>query len=313
MRVFTVDVVRAPRLLAVVLILESLSIPVFALSELDEIEVLDPGVSVRLICTLENGSCLFGDPNDPLDFYNANAVGSETINFPAKASTLGPLGESYVFRSVFTGPLSCAPPGANTHRHEFLRVFTDGRVEPVFALSPTCVGDILTEFLVRPQLIMDAVNGRSQFSFRTIRDDCSNPQNCIELEVVHEVIEVSGLPSLLDIIPTFDPGNTATLSWVAPVKPEAMAASDGYDVYKGDIDAVSDLSLAVSLACDVPTGRDPVPGEFLSVTDTIPALAAGEARYYLIANRFAGQSRAGREFMGGVLRGRDASLLTSCP
>ena len=147
--------------------------------------------------------------------------------------------------------------------------------------------------------------------FLTINVTICNAATCASN--VKFVVRVTGLPSLIDIIPTFDPNNTSALNWIAPVKPEAMAGSDGYDVYKGDLDSVSDFSLAAPVACDIPMGRDPVPGEFLTVKDTEPVPSPGNGRYYLVANRFAGGTRVGREFRMGVLRGRDAFTLSGCP
>ena len=76
---------------------------------------------------------------------------------------------------------------------------------------------------------------------------------------------------------------------------------------------VSDLSQASPLGCGVPSGRTPVPGEHLSVADTTAVPQPGEAMYFLVAAEYQGQTRAGRQSVGGVLQGRDASTIDGCP
>lgn len=69
-------------------------------------------------------------------------------------------------------------------------------------------------------------------------------------------------------------------------------------MYGGDLATVSDLSQASPVQCTVPAGRPPVPGEQLTVPDTLPDPGVGAGRYYLAAVRHGAQIRAGRSSMG---------------
>jgi hypothetical protein len=55
-----------------------------------------------------------------------------------------------------------------------------------------------------------------------------------------------------------------------------------------------------------------VPGEQLTVADTLPDPAAGDGRYYVAAVRHGAQIRAGRSSIGGQLEGRNAAVLPGC-
>lgn len=123
-----------------------------------------------------------------------------------------------------------------------------------------------------------------------------------------EVVVLDGLPTLFDVMVTYDP-NAAGLSWQVPPHPEALPSSDSFDVYTGDMTTVSDLSQAIPVDCMVPAGRTPVPGEHLSVADTAAVPQPGEATYFLVATEYQGQGRAGRETSNGRLKSRNGALL----
>jgi hypothetical protein len=123
-------------------------------------------------------------------------------------------------------------------------------------------------------------------------------------------VSISGLPTLLDIILSYQP--PSTLSFNVPVRPEGLPGPDSFAVYAGDVRTAADLSQASPLQCTVPTGRASVPGDQLTVTDTLPDPAAGAGRYYVAAVKHGEWIRAGRSSNNGVLHGRNASGLSGC-
>ena len=127
---------------------------------------------------------------------------------------------------------------------------------------------------------------------------------------VSEIIEIQGLPTLLDIILSYQP--PSTLSFNVPVRLEGLSGADSFAVYAGDIRTAVDLSQATPLQCTVPVGRAPVPGEQLTVPDTLPDPSPGDGRYYVAAVRHGAQIRAGRSAINGVPQGRNSSALPGC-
>jgi hypothetical protein len=97
-----------------------------------------------------------------------------------------------------------------------------------------------------------------------------------------------------------------------PVRPEGLPGADSFSVYAGDVRTAADLSQATMLECSVPVGRVPIPGEHLSVGDTLPDPVVGAGRYYVAAVKHGAQIRAGRSMIGGVLQGRNAAVLAGC-
>jgi hypothetical protein len=91
-----------------------------------------------------------------------------------------------------------------------------------------------------------------------------------------------------------------------------LPGADSFAVYAGDVRTASDLTQARPLECSIPAGRPPIPGEQLTVADTLPNPAAGAGRYYVAAVRHGDQIRAGRSMIGGTLQGRNARALQEC-
>ena len=125
------------------------------------------------------------------------------------------------------------------------------------------------------------------------------------------IVKISGLPTLLDIIPTFQPA-AGTLSWITPKHPEALPAADRFQVYVGDVRAPGDLSGPVPFDCSVPDTGSPEPGEYISILDSRPDPPVGEATYVIIGVEHEGERRFGRQQIGGVLAGRDPLTFTGC-
>jgi hypothetical protein len=97
-----------------------------------------------------------------------------------------------------------------------------------------------------------------------------------------------------------------------PVRTEGLPGADSFAVYSGDVRTASDLTQASPLECTVPAARPPVPGEQLTVADTLPDPSVGDGRYYVVAVRHGAQTRAGRGSIGGVMQGRNAAGLPLC-
>ncbi|MGH9869713.1 MAG: hypothetical protein ACREAA_16310 [Candidatus Polarisedimenticolia bacterium] len=158
-------------------------------------------------------------------------------------------------------------------------------------------------------LAVDSVNGMMYLAVLSLFHRCDGPE-CSIYEPQMGTVRISGLPTLLDIILSYQP--PSTLSFNVPVRPEGLPGADSFAVYAGDLRTVSDLSQASPLQCTVPAGRAPVPGEQLTVSDTLPDPATGSGRYYLAAVRHGAQIRAGRSSMGGVMQGRNAAVMPGC-
>jgi hypothetical protein len=97
-----------------------------------------------------------------------------------------------------------------------------------------------------------------------------------------------------------------------PVRPEGLPGADSFSLYAGDVWTAADLSQAAPLECSVPVDRLPIPGEQLTVADTLPYPVAGAGRYYVAAVRHGDQIRAGRSIIGGVMQGRNAVVMRGC-
>ncbi len=200
----------------------------------------------------------------------------------------------------------CSVPGYSADNREFpvYRVSPSGITELLGTFHDGCDPNVLIRRLYPLGVGIDAINGAVyyQFGVQVIADGMS---------AYHEVIvRISGLPTLLDILLSYQPSSTLTFN--VPVHPEALPAADSFSIYAGDVETLPDLSQASPLHCTVPPDRAPVPGEHLSVPDTLPDPGPGDARYYLVAVNHQGETRAGREAIAGVLQGRNADALPGC-
>lgn len=258
---------------------------------LDRVELLAPGISARSLCSYgaSGHTCpTIGDPsqtdtNPYLDLVSGSILPGQ--HFDA-------LGSWY---AAFAGPgYNCAGFGARDA--QVYRVLSSGAVESVATIHG-CGPSLQASEISVDRVALDAVNGIALFE---VSGNNFNP----------EIIEVSGLPALLDIILSYQP--PSTLSFNVPVRPEGLSGADSFSMYAGDIRTASDLSQAFAMQCTVPAGRAPIPGEQLTVSDPLPDPAPGESRYYLAAVNYQGQRRAGRSAISGVLQGRNAAALPGC-
>ena len=82
------------------------------------------------------------------------------------------------------------------------------------------------------------------------------------------------------------------------------------DTYYGSIGNY-DFSQAQPLQCGFPA-TPPNVGDYLTVADTLPTPGVGQGYWYLTAVNYQGEARIGRKAGGGVLSGRDSSVLPGC-
>jgi hypothetical protein len=166
-----------------------------------------------------------------------------------------------------------------------------------------CETGTRTYQVVRPlNMMIDAINGRMYLKVWSQMENTPG---------TFFVVQISGLTSLLDIVPTFQP-STDTISWTTPKHPEALPAADRFQVFAGEIADLPDFGQAVTLSCSVPQDRVPQPGEFLSILDSLPDPPAGQAFYVVVGVEHAGQRRFGRQNIGGVQTGRNPAAFPSC-
>ena len=122
------------------------------------------------------------------------------------------------------------------------------------------------------------------------------------------VLRISGLPTLFDLALTYQPPSGLALRM--PVRPEALPTADSVDVYYGPAAALSDLSSAVPLACDVAASAGP--GDVVTIADPLPNPPVGQGRYYVAAVTSGADRRAGRRTLNGGLVGRTTTGLPAC-
>lgn len=123
------------------------------------------------------------------------------------------------------------------------------------------------------------------------------------------IIEISGLPKLFDTLLTFAPGEEA-MNILTPAHPDGFRSADTLQVWTGDVRSMPEWSRAVPLTCEAAT--NPVPGQVVSVADTLPAPAVGEGRYYLVASKSEADRRLGRQYLNGAFTARQPASLPIC-
>ena len=175
--------------------------------------------------------------------------------------------------------------------------------------DPDCTGGFRDFRISVLNLTSDAVNGNLYVAI-AVQTECGS----ISTPQTNQAWKISGLPNLLDIIPTFTPASES-LSWVTPKHPEALPAADRFMVYAGDVAALredGDFTRAVPVDCDVPEVGTPSPGDFLSILDPLRAPSFGKVSYLVVGVEHQGNLRFGRQSMGGVLTGREPAVFPSC-
>ena len=122
------------------------------------------------------------------------------------------------------------------------------------------------------------------------------------------VIRITGLPTLFDLALSYQ--SPASLTLRMPVRPEGLPSADRVDLYYGPVAALSNLSTASPLACNVAPGA--LPGAQVTVSDPLPNPPAGQARFYVASVTHGADVRAGRRYTNGAYQGRNTSGLPAC-
>ena len=137
------------------------------------------------------------------------------------------------------------------------------------------------------------------------RDDCpSGGQGIVG------IVAISGFASTFEVLQSYA-SPSGRLGYRVPYMPEGMSAADRFDTYWGNVTRPLDLSQAHPLRCAYPD-HQPQVGEYLTYADAAPTPSPGQAVYYQTSVTHQGQTRAGRQAIGGRLEGRDASRLPAC-
>lgn len=220
------------------------------------------------------------------------------------------IGAIYVPGSPIVLPRTCDIVGCSgvarsTHEWPLYRQTPGGSMELIGKFTENCWFNTFYGFTDVRVKGVDPING-----YLYLMVDYVRSSDCQAQPTTDFFMRLSGIPSLLDIILSYQPPSTLTFN--VPVHPEALPSAESFSVYSGNVSTVSDLSEASPLECTVPPDRPPVPGEHLTVADTLPDPGLGEARYYVAAVNYQGQRRAGRQSVNGVLQGRNAAALPEC-
>ena len=90
------------------------------------------------------------------------------------------------------------------------------------------------------------------------------------------LLTISGLPKMFDTLLTFVPPGQ-TISLLTPAYPDGFRSADSFQLWAGDVRTLPDWSRATAVSCVA--AAPPQPGQLVSVADTLPDPAAGQARY----------------------------------
>jgi len=134
--------------------------------------------------------------------------------------------------------------------------------------------------------------------------------NCQAGQVEYAKVTISGLPKLFDTLLTFVPGGQS-LTALVPGLPDGFRSADTVQAWTGNVRTLPDWSRASPLACHAATS--PLPGQTVTVSDTLPDPALGEGRYYVLASQSGSSRRLGRQYVNGALSPRDPATLPECP
>lgn len=137
----------------------------------------------------------------------------------------------------------------------------------------------------------------------------SDPTTGVDLAHDSGVITVNGLPKLFDTFLSFVPEGHA-MNIVAPAHPDGFRSADSFQVWTGDIRSMPDWSEAQPLTCI--SAQNPTPGQVVTVPDTLPDPAVGQGRYYLVASQSGQDRRLGRQYVNGAFSARDTAGLPEC-
>lgn len=293
----------------VVLLLASTG-PAFGWSLCDEVTVIDTNLTVECVWEDSDAEVLCEGPTPPPGLTPAAC---EVLCDPEQPSGACDETLSFWFGIDGAGDAYGVAPGddvAGTYFDVYRRLAGTVTDEHILRITERAepIPTEVTKIFAAGRWQVDVARGEILFN---LRGSCQTAL-CVGQGDIKEhlaLVRVTGLPSLLDVALTYEPGST--LSFRIPALPEGLPTGDFFDLYAGAVATLPDLSQAQVVACDVANGLSP--GDTVVMTDTLPEPPAWEPRYYLVAVTSGAERRAGREQIDGVLQGRDATGLPWCP
>jgi len=272
--------------------------PVRAWSIMDEVVAIDPDLTVELVWELIDSKTYCQSQPTNLDRLSCAIVPDPAefwIGLDSAGNGYGTINGVDAAGEYFD--IYLRPAGTKQSQH-IVRITK--RKEPVFGA--------VTKLQVTSGWELDQVTGSLLIG---LTGSCFSAPCVAQADTTDHlaVVRVTGLPTLLDLMLTYQA--PAAIALRLPVLPETLPTASRIDLYYGDLATLGDLSSAVPLACDVAGTAGP--GDTVSIIDSLPAPATGEARYYVAAVSSGVERRAGRQLITGVLQGRPASGLPACP
>lgn len=168
---------------------------------------------------------------------------------------------------------------------------------------PTC--SLVTYYSRFTPFFMDVTNGRILIvSGADIRTEPGE----VPVDYRIGLLEISGLPPLLDTLLTYIPGGQLTA--LVPAHPDGFRSADSLQVWTGNVRSMPDWSQAQPLACMA--AQNPIPGQIVSVADALSDPPVGQGRYYLVASQSGADRRLGRQYVNGVFSARQPAGLPVC-
>jgi hypothetical protein len=293
----------------VVLLLASAG-PALGWSLCDEITIIDTNLSVQCVWEDSDAQILCDGATPPPGLTPADC---EILCDPEQPDGACAHAPAFWFGIDGAGDAYGVAPGddaAGTYLDVYRRLagtVTDEHVLRITERTEPLPGEV-TKIFAAGRWQVDVARGEILFN---LRGSCQTAL-CLGQGDNKEhlaLVRVTGLPSLLDVALTYEPGGS--VSFRIPALPEGLPTGDFFDLYAGAVETLPDLSQAQTVACDVASGLSP--GDTVVVPDPLPDPPAWEPRYYLMAVTSGTERRAGRERISGVLQGRDASGLPWCP
>ena len=268
---------------------------------LDPIQILDPSLSARVVASTSPGDFCSFPAGDPRGAACAVFNGSGFAFVMSDASVvMAGLGASNV--------TTCAGPNQGASFPILWRK-ADQTVEIAMNIRTAdclaCQGAICTEQeSVTLTALPDVANGGLEL-IETL--DVRTPGGGL---FYHESghVSISGFPRLFDTFLTFLPAGQIIVT--LPAVPDGFRATDALQAWTGNVRSRPDWSQAQLLACSA--AASPIPGQVVTIPDSLPDPAVGEGRYYITATRSGPDRRLGRRYVNGAFSARDPSSLPVC-
>ena len=181
----------------------------------------------------------------------------------------------------------------------------DGTVRDLIRLFSTVIinsGASFWEWRYQTPFMLDVVNGTISIALKSVPYfNLGCPQRVA-------VAQIRGLPQMFDTLLTFIPGGQ--LAALIPAHPDGFRSAGWMQAWTGDVGSMPDWSQAQPLTCDAAT--NPLPGQVVTIADTLPDPALGHGRYYLTASVNGTDRRLGRQYVNGGFSARDPASLSVC-